>query len=359
MDDFKPINKIEPDDDDFRPDRSDRRPSRQPRSGSKISVKNWQQLISRQHIMIALGIIVLLFLIWGVSSALNGSGKSETAQQQNSNGEREIQLSGSSTSTNTPANTDSQHGTAQNIGVPPISSTPIQAGSLPNNSQNRVDLPGNTGDAVTQQQDAINNVSQGMLNGANLPTSPATLANGKSATNQGQYVIPPKNTAPSKVTAPSKTTPPKTIVWQNGAVKEKTKPVTQTQPKVTDKPKAKPTTNTQKASSKPSTTATSGAKGSSSGALPAGAPKGQYTLQLSGASRSDTLNAFAKKNNLGSYWVYETQRNGKPWYVLVSGSYATSAEAKSAVAKLPAEVQAAKPWAKAMQQVKQELGQKK
>ncbi|VTR61935.1 Uncharacterized protein conserved in bacteria [Serratia fonticola] len=40
--------------------------------------------------------------------------------------------------------------------------------------------------------------------------------------------------------------------------------------------------------------------------------------------------------------VYETKRDGKPWYVLVSGNYASSAEAKRAIATLPAEVQAKK-----------------
>lgn len=37
---------------------------------------------------------------------------------------------------------------------------------------------------------------------------------------------------------------------------------------------------------------------------------------------------------------YETTRNGQPWYVLVSGIYASKDEAKRAVATLPADVQA-------------------
>lgn len=85
------------------------------------------------------------------------------------------------------------------------------------------------------------------------------------------------------------------------------------------------------------------------------APGSHYTLQLSSASRSDTLNAFAKRQNLPHFMVYETKRDGKPWYVLVSGNYASSAEAKRAIATLPAEVQAKKPWVRPVQQVQQDL----
>jgi len=52
--------------------------------------------------------------------------------------------------------------------------------------------------------------------------------------------------------------------------------------------------------------------------------------------------------------VYKTTRNGQPWYVLVSGAYATPAEAKRAVAALPAEVRAVNPWVKPLSQVKKE-----
>lgn len=41
-----------------------------------------------------------------------------------------------------------------------------------------------------------------------------------------------------------------------------------------------------------------------------------------------------------NYVVYQTTRNGQPWYVLVSGIYASKDEAKRAVSTLPADVQA-------------------
>jgi DamX protein len=76
------------------------------------------------------------------------------------------------------------------------------------------------------------------------------------------------------------------------------------------------------------------------------APSGNYTLQLSSSSNYDNLNNWAKKEKLDKYVVYETSRNGQPWYVLVSGIYASKDEAKRAVTSLPADVQAKNPWAK-------------
>ncbi|STW12076.1 sporulation domain-containing protein [Klebsiella pneumoniae subsp. rhinoscleromatis] len=85
------------------------------------------------------------------------------------------------------------------------------------------------------------------------------------------------------------------------------------------------------------------------------APSGHYTLQLSSSSNYDNLNNWAKKEKLNKYVVYETSRNGQPWYVLVSGIYASKDEAKRAVTSLPADVQAKNPWAKPLHQVQADL----
>lgn len=84
------------------------------------------------------------------------------------------------------------------------------------------------------------------------------------------------------------------------------------------------------------------------------APAGYYTLQLSSASQSVMLNAYACQQQLSHYWVYQTRRDGKPWYVLVNGVYPSLSLAKNAVAQLPADVQAKKPWARQIGQVKKD-----
>ncbi|WET92358.1 SPOR domain-containing protein, partial [Klebsiella quasipneumoniae] len=85
------------------------------------------------------------------------------------------------------------------------------------------------------------------------------------------------------------------------------------------------------------------------------APSGNYTLQLSSSSNYENLNNWAKKEKLDRYVVYETSRNGQPWYVLVSGIYSSKDEAKRAVTSLPPDVQAKNPWAKPLHQVQADL----
>lgn len=113
------------------------------------------------------------------------------------------------------------------------------------------------------------------------------------------------------------------------------------------------TTNTSTPPAKTTQTTASGAHPSL-----ASLPAGNVTLQLSSASQSNSLEAFAKKQNLGNYWVYETRRDGKPWFVLIYGSYANVQEANKAITTLPADVQAKKPWVKPIRQVHQESKQR-
>lgn len=327
MDEFKPET-------DLRPDTSDRRPSRarRPDSGLRFS-------ISRQHIMLGLGIAVLLLLIISIGSALKAPVQNTATEIGVS---REITLSepsslagdGSAGVAGTKAASEAgnaQPGQPQNITVPPISATPTEAQPLspPGGAQQRVELPGNMTDAFSSQQGQIDSLAQNM-NGAlsGLPTAPATVING-SSTKTAVRTLP-------NVTPPSVPSPPKE--------REKTgvKPV------ITSKPSSATTTLYT-----PSVSTKSSVVKDNSAAIKV-APGSHYTLQLSGASRPDTLNAFAKQQGLQNFMVYETKRDGKPWYVLVNGSYASSAEAKRAIATLPADVQAKKPWVRPVQQVKQD-----
>jgi len=350
MDDLTP-------EDDLKPDTSDRRPprSRKPApSAPKLAV-------SRQHLMIGVGILVLILLIVGIGSALKAPTQHETNNAPG-NGPKDINLSGSGNDAAAPAqpSAQAQENTAQasntsqanngqqpqqNVGMPPISPTPTDAQPQPDNGQvkERVDLPGDMSDALSSQQGQVNAAAQdGMSAGTqsltSLPTAPATVdgaAKGKApvATRTPQQTA---NTKPA-VTKPAKT-------HTTAPAHESKKPV-QAKPATAASHPAKETT-------KP--VATASAATGSGGAIKA-APGSHFTLQLSGASQSTSLNAFAKQQGLKNYLVYQTSRDGKPWYVLVSGNYASSAEAKSAISSLPAEVQAKKPWVKPVHQVQQDL----
>ena len=339
MDEFKP-------EDELKPDASDRRPSRPRKTSSAPKVP-----VSRQHMMMGIGILVLLLLVLGIGSALKGPDESKPAAGNGANnapassggngGEKSIDLSGSTTMsggqtapTEGAANNAPADGsTPRDVSMPPVSSTPTQAAPMdtPANQQ-RVTLPGDLNSALSSQQQQVDNAVQG---GSSLPTAPATVSGSGSA---GNSISAPTATRPTTPRASA----------QSHTSREPAHKSTTT---------ARPTASESHTHTTPARPAVNGTSGSNSAASSKPLPAGNYTLQLSGASRAESLNAWAKKQNLSGYHVYKTTRNGQPWYVLVSGSYATSADARRAVASLPAEVRAQNPWVKPVSQVKKEASQ--
>lgn len=350
MDEFKP-------EDELKPDASDRRPSRPRKTSSTPKVP-----VSRQHMMMGIGILVLLLLVLGIGSALkgpdeskptagNGAGSAPSSAGGNG-GEKSIDLSGSTTMSGgqtAPAenaatgSAPADGSTPRDVSMPPVSSTPTQAAPVEAPaSQQRVTLPGDLNSALTNQQQQVDSAAQG---GSSLPTAPATISGSAG------------NSSNSTISAPAATRP----ATQRPAAQ----PHSSREPAHKSSTASRPAASDSRTHTTPARPALNGATGSStaassatgSGGAAKSVPGGNYTLQLSGASRAESLNAWAKKQNLSGYHVYKTTRNGQPWYVLVSGSYATSADARRAVASLPAEVRAQNPWVKPVSQVKKEASQ--
>lgn len=254
--------------------------------------------------------------------------------------------------------------------MPPISSTPTQGQSpVVADGQQRVEVQGDLNNALTQNPEQMNNVAVN----STLPTGPATVApvrNG-STTRQAAVSEPAERhtTRPERKQAVIEPKKPQTTAKTTTAEPKKpVAPVKRTEPAApAATPKATTTTAapTATASAAPvqtakpaqaSTTPVAGG-GKSAGNVGAlkSAPSSHYTLQLSSSSNYDNLNGWAKKENLKNYVVYETTRNGQPWYVLVTGMYASKEDAKRAVSTLPADVQAKNPWAKPLHQVQADL----
>ena len=350
-------------------DDEERQVERRPRKRKKAPAKP----ASRQYIMMGVGILVLLLLIVGVGSALKSPSSSN---EQTASGEKSINLSGDQDNNTQPAAQDSSaanNAQSQDVSLPPIASNPTQGQTTAEpQGQQRVEVQGDLNNALTQQQGQIDSA----VANSTLPTEPATVAplrNGaapRQATTERQTaaaprpaerkhtVIEPKPQATAK--AP---TQPKQVPVQP----KRTESVAATTPAKTQ-PTTKPTATAQ---AKPAATAAA-APAATAAAAPAAAaattgksagdvgsmksaPSGHYTLQLSSSSNYNNLNSWAKKEKLEKYVVYETTRNGQPWYVLVSGIYASKDEAKRAVATLPADVQAKNPWAKPLHQVQSDL----
>lgn len=310
MDEFKPDNETKGDN-SLKPDTSDR-PERRTNRPRSNPLKNARFSVSRQQMMIGVGVLVLILLIIAISSALKSPETTEPAPSTNT--ERNIDLSQQPSSV-TPSE-NSQPSTPQSISGQDIQPATPPSQNLPpmiDSQGQRVEIPGDIVDSLNQQQAGINQATSQQLNAQQpKPVQPVTQ--------------PPVTKPVQQVQKPAEVkTPP-------------TKPVT---PPATTQPK-------------PTTT-----KPVVSGSLSAGnlsaIPATNYTLQLSGASRQDTLEAFAKKNLNGNYAIYKTQRNGNPWYVLIYGNYRNISEAKQAVSSLPAPVQAKQPWVRPMKHVHQDL----
>jgi len=347
----------ESDDDDVDEERVERRPRKLKKPASKPA--------SRQYMMIGVGVLVLLLLIIGIGSALKAP--SSSPSEQAGSGEKSIDLSGNNAtdqaSTTTPATGAEQTAgnTQQDVSLPPISSTPTQ-GQTPaaTEGQQRVEVQGDLNNALTQPQgqEQVNNV---VVN-STLPTEPATVApvrNGNAvrqtaktetaerpaATHQErkQAVIEPKSKPQTTVKATQ--TEPKPVAQAKPTATAPTTttkaPVVTATPKATVEPKA--TATTTPAPTATSTPVAGGAKSAGNVGALKSAPSSHYTLQLSSSSNYDNLNGWAKKENLKNYVVYQTTRNGQPWYVLVTGVYASKEDAKRAVSTLPADIQAKNP----------------
>ncbi|HGV8747182.1 TPA: cell division protein DamX [Salmonella enterica subsp. enterica serovar Typhimurium] len=355
-------------DDTVDEERVERRPRKRKKAAHKPA--------SRQYMMMGVGVLVLLLLIIGIGSALQAP--STSSSEPSASGEKSIDLSGNAAdqanaTQPAPGATSAEQtagNTSQDISLPPISSTPTQGQSpVVADGQQRVEVQGDLNNALTQNPEQMNNVAVN----STLPTEPATVApvrNG-STTRQAAVSEPAERhtTRPERKQAVIEPKKPQTTAKTTTAEPKKpVAPVKRTEPAApAATPKATTTTAapTATASAAPvqtakpaqaSTTPVAGG-GKSAGNVGAlkSAPSSHYTLQLSSSSNYDNLNGWAKKENLKNYVVYETTRNGQPWYVLVTGMYASKEDAKRAVSTLPADVQAKNPWAKPLHQVQADL----
>ncbi|EAC0417352.1 cell division protein DamX [Salmonella enterica subsp. enterica serovar Apeyeme] len=355
-------------DDTVDEERVERRPRKRKKAAHKPA--------SRQYMMMGVGVLVLLLLIIGIGSALKAP--STSSSEPSASGEKSIDLSGNAAdqanaTQPAPGATSAEQtagNTSQDISLPPISSTPTQGQSpVVADGQQHVEVQGDLNNALTQNPEQMNNVAVN----STLPTEPATVApvrNG-STTRQAAVSEPTERhtTRPERKQAVIEPKKPQTTAKTTTAEPKKpVAPVKRTEPAApAATPKATTTTAapTATASAAPvqtakpaqaSTTPVAGG-GKSAGNVGAlkSAPSSHYTLQLSSSSNYDNLNGWAKKENLKNYVVYETTRNGQPWYVLVTGMYASKEDAKRAVSTLPADVQAKNPWAKPLHQVQADL----
>ena len=84
-------------------------------------------------------------------------------------------------------------------------------------------------------------------------------------------------------------------------------------------------------------------------------PDSHFTVQIVSSSSRANITAAAQGLS-GRYWILETRYNNRPWYILLSGDYASRDAAQAAARQIPQSVsQGATPFAKRIMDIKPEI----
>lgn len=82
----------------------------------------------------------------------------------------------------------------------------------------------------------------------------------------------------------------------------------------------------------------------------------EYTIQLLGVSTEKAARDFvAAQVNKKDLLVFKSKRQGKDWFVVITGRYANSAQARQAIANLPAAQRDAGPWQRDIKTIQSEI----
>lgn len=82
----------------------------------------------------------------------------------------------------------------------------------------------------------------------------------------------------------------------------------------------------------------------------------EYTVQLLGVSnRKAALDYMAAQPNKTELLMFKSKRQGNDWFVVITGRFATSAEARQAIGRLPAAQRDAGPWPRDVKTIQAEI----
>ncbi|MCP8467454.1 AAA family ATPase [Pseudomonas sp. ZM23] len=81
----------------------------------------------------------------------------------------------------------------------------------------------------------------------------------------------------------------------------------------------------------------------------------RYSVQVLGTGSEDSAKAFISQQGGGEYRYFRKNLQGKPFYVVTYGNFADRASAQAAIKKLPAKIQASKPWPRPFSSIQQDI----
>jgi DamX protein len=107
---------------------------------------------------------------------------------------------------------------------------------------------------------------------------------------------------------------------------------------------------------KPAATATASGGGGAQERTILGWKPNEYTIQLLGVSNEKAARDFvAAQANKNVLLIFKSKRQGKDWFVVITGRYTSSAQARQAIANLPAAQRDAKPWPRDVKAIQNEI----
>ncbi len=84
--------------------------------------------------------------------------------------------------------------------------------------------------------------------------------------------------------------------------------------------------------------------------------KRHYALQLAALKSLSAANNFIAEYQIDQIaTIYETRRNGEPWFIVISGDYPNIVAARRAETQLPERLQIVQPWVKSYAQIHREI----
>lgn len=188
----------------------------------------------------------------------------------------------------------------------------------------------------------------------NQQVQPATQAASTAATGVSNDELPKEEVVPL---AQLPTSPPK----QSQSLPE-SMPIAQEKPvTVAPQPSVKPAVKAVKPESamarpvvKSVSTATIGASAHERTILSWQA--NEYTIQLLGVSSEKAARDFvAEQSNRNDLLVFRSKRQGRDWFVVITGRYPSSAQARQAIARLPSGQRDAGPWPRDLKTIQNEI----
>lgn len=148
------------------------------------------------------------------------------------------------------------------------------------------------------------------------------------------------------------------VIASNDSSKQESAPGSLAQD-VTEKVVAVETTQSPKKAPNKKAAVEKPSKSLKSEAFLLGLPDSNYTLQMLGArSKQSALDFMGGQPDPSLFYYFSTIYKGKPWHVVVYGSYPNRDVANAAIRKLPAALQKTKPWARSIKGVQLDIRKK-